>query len=183
MVAACTHEEGWRSGGWCFYLVITMFSLRGYVCMFPMWLRLYFVCVFVLCTCTLYFFTANSTLALISCTAVCCGPDALLNLAKGSEHRFTSPHISTLPSPYISTLPSPHMSTLPSPQISTLPLPHISTLPSPHISTLPSTYCVAAHTSSFWSTCVWAAGRLATGARLETGQLVLDLLSVALLRS
>ena len=30
---------------------------------------------------------------------------------------------------------------------------------------------------------LWAAGRLATGARLETGQLVLDLLSVALQRS
>ena len=38
-------------------------------------------------------------------------------------------------------------------------------------------------TSSFWPTFVWAAGRLATGARLETGQLVLDLLSVALQRS
>ena len=36
---------------------------------------------------------------------------------------------------------------------------------------------------SFWPTFVWAAGRLATGARLETGQLVLDLLSVALQRS
>ena len=36
-------------------------------------------------------------------------------------------------------------------------------------------------TSSFWP--IWAAGRLATGARLETGQLVLDLLSVALQRS